>query len=124
MKNGVNKCIFLGTLGSDPETGTTSGGTKFARFSIACGWKSGQREGTEWIPIQAYGKLAEICEQYLRKGSRVYIEGGYHTNKWEDKQGNTRYSTSIIAKEMRMLSEDKKQEPEPKQDDFDDDIPF
>jgi single-strand DNA-binding protein len=105
---GVNKVILIGNLGSDPETRTTPSGTKVATFNLATneGWtgKDGTRqERTEWHRIVAWGKLADICEQYLRKGRQVYIEGRLTTRSWEDKQGGQRKTTEIVAQTMQML---------------------
>jgi single-strand DNA-binding protein len=139
---GVNKAIILGNLGKDPETRYMPDGKAVANFSIATSesWKdksTGQaQEKTEWHNITVYGKLAEICGEYLRKGSKVYVEGKLQTRKWQDKEGKDRYTTEIIANEMQMLDGkgDNKQEPRevPRAnqsnsapaDDFDDDIPF
>ena len=105
---GVNRVTLIGNLGSDPETRTTPSGTKVATFNLATneGWtgKDGTRqERTEWHRIVAWGKLADICEQYLRKGRQVYIEGRLTTRSWEDKQGGQRKTTEIVAQQMLML---------------------
>jgi single-strand DNA-binding protein len=105
---GVNKVTLIGNLGSDPETRTTPSGTKVATFNLATneGWtgKDGTRqERTEWHRIVAWGKLADICEQYLRKGRQVYIEGRLTTRSWEDKQGGQKKTTEIVAQTMLML---------------------
>jgi len=105
---GVNKVILIGNLGGDPELRTTPGGTSVATFTLATNetWndKDGQRqERTEWHRIVAWGRLAEICGQYLSKGRQVYIEGRLQTRSWEDKQGNQRKTTEVIAREMQML---------------------
>ena len=102
MSNDLNQCNFIGRLGQDPETKYTASGSAVTNISIACGWKSKDKEGTEWIRVTAFGKLAEIMAQYLNKGSQVYIQGRYKTDKY-DKNGETRYSTSIIADQMQML---------------------
>lgn len=104
----VNKCIFIGNLGRDPELRFMPDGTAACNFSIACteSWKdkSGEKkEVTEWVRISAFKKLAEICGEYLKKGSQVYIEGRMSTRKWTDKDGTEKYTTEIIANEMRML---------------------
>jgi len=104
----LNKAIILGNLGADPEQRTTQNGTTVSTFSVATTerWtgKDGQKqEQTEWHRIVAFGRLAEICGQYLSKGSRVYIEGRIQTRQWEDQSGNKRYTTEIVAKEMKML---------------------
>jgi len=104
MKNLV---ILIGNLGKDPEVKELQSG-KVCNFSIATTrkWKdkSGNKaEETEWHNVSAFGSLATICGHYLRKGSKVYIEGRIHTRKWEDKEGRTQYSTSIIAEDLKML---------------------
>ena len=104
----VNKVILIGNLGADPEMRYTQNGTAVANFRLATTetWKKeGEKdELTEWHRIVAFGRLAEICGEYLSKGSRVYIEGRIQTRKWEDRDGNPRYTTEIIAREMKMLS--------------------
>ena len=108
MAQGVNKAIILGNLGRDPELRYTQNGTAVANFSIATTerWndRDGQRqEHTEWHRVVAWGKLAEICGQYLTKGKQIYIEGSIRTRQWEDRDGNTRYTTEIRANNMLML---------------------
>jgi single-strand DNA-binding protein len=105
----LNKAILIGNLGADPEIRYTQSGTQVATFRIATTerWKGqdGQmQESTEWHRIVAYKRLAEICGEYLNKGSRVYIEGKIQTRKWQDQSGNDKYTTEIIAREMKMLS--------------------
>ena len=102
MANDLNHCTFIGRLGNDPEIRYTAGGDAVASISIACGWKGKDKEGVEWIPISAFGKLAEIMGQFLHKGSQVYISGRFKTDKYE-KDGQTRYSTKIVADRMQML---------------------
>ena len=125
----VNNCMFIGRLGRDPESRFTQSGKTVVNFSIACSEKRGGEEYTEWVPIVAWGKLAEICSQYLHKGSRVYIEGKLQTRKWQDNDGVDRYTTEIIAKEMKMLTgresggRDVAPEPGPPTN-FGDDVPF
>jgi single-strand DNA-binding protein len=109
MANSVNKVILVGRLGKDPEVKYTQGGTPVAKFTVATNevWKdqNGEKqERTEWHNIVAWTKLAEICGQYLNKGSRVYIEGRIQTRSWEDKDGNKRHITEIRADSMVMLS--------------------
>ena len=105
----VNKVILIGNLGKDPETRYMPSGDAVCNFSIATTetWKdktSGdKKEATEWHNIATFGKLAEICGQYLKKGSQVYIEGSLKTRKWQDKEGHDRYTTEIRADTMRML---------------------
>ena len=104
----VNKAILIGNLGGDPEVRYTQSGTAVANFSVATKekWKDkdGQlQEQTEWHKIVAFARLGEICGEYLSKGSKVYIEGRIQTRQWEDKDGNKRYTTEIVAREMKML---------------------
>ena len=103
MSNDLNRCEFIGRLGKDPETRYSPSGDAICNFSIAVGWKSKDKEGAEWVSISAFGKLAEICGQYLKKGSQVYIEGKMQTRKWTDKDGQERYTTEIKVHEMKML---------------------
>jgi len=109
MARGINKVILIGNLGADPETRAMPSGTTVANLRIATSesWRdkqSGeQQERTEWHRVALFGRLAEIAAEYLRKGSQVYIEGSLRTRKWQDKQGNERYSTEIIGNEMQML---------------------
>ncbi|VAW41069.1 Single-stranded DNA-binding protein [hydrothermal vent metagenome] len=104
----VNKAILIGNLGADPEVRYTQSGAAVANFNIATteAWvKDGNKEErTEWHRIVAFGRLGEICGEYLSKGSKVYIEGRIQTRQWDDKDGNKRYTTEIVAREMKMLS--------------------
>ncbi|MBM9602866.1 single-stranded DNA-binding protein [Desulfopila inferna] len=105
----VNKAILIGNLGADPEIRYTQSGTQVATFNIATTERFKDRDGnsqekTEWHRIVAWAKLAEICGEYLNKGSKVYIEGKIQTRKWQDQNGNDKYTTEIIAREMKMLS--------------------
>ncbi len=131
---GVNKVIIIGNLGNDPEVATTSGGKSIANFSIATSekWKGkdGQPvEKTEWHRCVAFDKLADICSQYLKKGSKVFVEGKLQTDKYQ-KDGVDMYSTKIIVGSMQMLdSRDGEAKPAKAQkavdDDFtNDEIPF
>lgn len=155
MANDLNLCQFIGRLGRDPEVRHTPSGDAVATFSIACGstWKdknSGEKkESTEWVNIVAWRKLGEICGEYLKKGAQVYISGKMQTRKWQDKEGNDRYTTEVIAESMQMLGGKREGsgDPAPREsngggsnrapeqraapkkpsgnfDDFDDDIPF
>lgn len=105
----INKVILVGRLGKDPEIRSTPGGNTLAKFSLATDErftdKSGEKQDrTEWHNIVVWGKLAEICGQYLRKGKLVYIEGSIRTDSWDDKEsGQKRYRTEIIANTMKML---------------------
>jgi single-strand DNA-binding protein len=107
MARGVNKVILIGNLGKDPEMRYTQSGTAVANFTLATtdSWtKDGEtNERTEWHNIVAWARLAEICGQYLTKGRQVYIEGRIQTRKWEDRDGNTRYTTEVVAQNMQML---------------------
>jgi single-strand DNA-binding protein len=141
----LNQAQIIGNLGRDPETRYLPSGEAVCNFSVATTerWKSktgDQQESTEWHRINAFGKLAEICSQYLAKGSLVFVQGKITTRKWTDKDGVERYSTEIRAENMKMLggkSDRPEQEkplnqPAPKAaskagsgfDDMDDDIPF
>lgn len=153
MARGVNKCIFIGNLGADPETRYTPSGTAVTNIRIAVSesWKdrqSGeQQERTEWVRVVGFNRLAEIMGEYLQKGSQVYVEGRMQTRKWQDQQGNDRYTTEIVANDMQMLGGrggggagggapsgggggaqrvggDQQGSGPPPADDFDDDIPF
>ena len=104
----INLVILLGNLGADPEVRQLQNGGSVANFNMATtvqwtGKDEQKNEKTEWHRIVAYDRLGEICGQYLRKGSRVYIEGRVQTRQWLDRDGNKRYTTEIIAKEMKML---------------------
>lgn len=104
----VNKVILVGNLGRDPEMRYTQSGAAVANFSIATNEVRNNREGqreerTEWHRVVAFGKLADICGQYLRKGKQVYIEGRLQTREWQDREGNKRYTTEIVASTMTML---------------------
>ena len=105
----VNKVILIGNLGADPEVRYSQNGTAVANFRIATTetWRKqdgSKEEQTEWHKIVAFGKLGEICGEYLSKGSKVFIEGRLQTRKWENKEGVTQYTTEIVAREMKMLS--------------------
>ncbi len=106
---GVNKVIIIGNLGRDPEIKYTQGNVPVANFSVATteSWKDKQsgewNEKTEWHRVVAWRFLAERAERFLRKGKQVYVEGRLETRKWEDRDGNTRYTTEIIAREMQLL---------------------
>lgn len=109
MGASLNRWTGIGNLGQDPEVRSTPGGKQVANFRLACSesWKdqSGQKqERVEWINVVAWGKLAEIAQKYLRKGSQVYIEGKIQTRAWDDKStGAKRYTTEILADEIKML---------------------
>lgn len=109
MARGINKVILVGNLGADPESRTTPGGLTVTNIRVATTEKRKDRqsgdliEETEWHRIVMFDRLAEVAREYLRKGSQVYIEGQIRTNKWQDKDGNDRYTTEIIARDMQML---------------------
>jgi single-strand DNA-binding protein len=150
MARGVNKVILVGNLGKDPEVRYMPSGNAVANVTLATtdSWKDKQtgekQERTEWHNVVFYSRLAEIVGEYLKKGSQVYVEGRLQTRKWQDKNGNDRYTTEIIASDMQMLgsrggsagySGDRapaqQQAPAPaaaaagsSAPDFDDDIPF
>lgn len=141
MARGINKVIIVGSLGNDPETRSFPDGGAVTNISVATSekWKDKQtgadKEATEWHKVVFNGRLAEITAQYLKKGSKVYIEGKLKTRKWQDKQsGQDRYSTEIVAREMQMLdsrqdNQSYQQAPQPQQQqkqapEFDDDIPW
>jgi single-strand DNA-binding protein len=111
----LNRVQLIGRLGKDPESRFIPSGQKVAHFSVAVSnrWKKDgeAKESTEWINVDAWGKLAQTCEQYLRKGSLVYVDGRLRTDKYEDKAGVTRYSTKVVASEMQMLDRKPSQEP-------------
>ena len=142
--SGVNKAIIVGNLGADPDLKYAASGAAVANISVATSeqWKDkntgNKQEHTEWHRVVFFGKLAEIVGEYLRKGSKVYVEGRLQTRKWQGQDGVDRYSTEIVAKEMQMLdskgSSSGGQQSQPSGGgappmsesggDFDDDIPF
>ncbi len=150
MARGVNKAIIVGNVGSDPEVRYMPSGSAVAEVSVATSeqWKDKQsgekQERTEWHKVTFFGRLAEVVGEYVRKGSQIYVEGSIRTEKWQDKQGQDRYTTKIIANEMQMLGgrtggstsfqqdapSQARSQPAPaaapagSSADFDDDIPF
>ena len=108
-RSGINKVILVGNLGKDPDMRYTAGGDAVANLSIATSesWNDNQtgekKEKTEWHRVVFFRRIAEVCGEYLKKGSSVYIEGSLRTRDWEDDQGNKRYTTEIIGREMQML---------------------
>lgn len=149
MARGVNKVILIGNLGNDPETKYLPSGNAVTNITIATSesWKDKntgqQQERTEWHRVVFFNRLAEIAGEYLRKGSKVYIEGQLRTRKWQDQSGQDRYTTEIVASELQMLDSrgDNPPAPKPQQNrqpapqqqsgnaqpappEFDDDIPF
>ena len=109
MARGVNKVILIGNLGADPEVRYTTSGGAVANLRLATTdqWRDKQtgenREQTEWHRVVMFGRLGEIAGEYLKKGSKVYVEGAIRTRKWQDRDGNDRYTTEIVANEMQML---------------------
>jgi single-strand DNA-binding protein len=109
MSRGINKVILIGNLGADPDIRSMPSGMTVANIRVATSesWKDKQtgenKERTEWHNVAMFGRLGEIAGDYLRKGSKVYLEGKLSTRKWQDKQGNDRYTTEIVASEMQML---------------------
>ena len=108
MARGVNKVILIGNLGQDPELRYTGSGTAVCNIRLATNESYKDQDGqlvekTEWHSVVAWSRLAEICGEYLKKGSRVYFEGSLQTRSWEDRDGNTRYTTEVKAREMMML---------------------
>ena len=147
MARGINKVILVGNLGADPETRYMPSGSAVTNIRVATteSWKDkdtgDQQERTEWHSVAFFGRLAEIVAEYLRKGSQVYIEGKLRTRKWQDKEGNDRWSTEVVANEMQMLggrpgsnapaqapapaaAQVGADAPQPPPGDLDDDIPF
>ncbi len=153
MARGVNKVILLGNIGQDPQSRAMPSGKAVVNLRVATSkqWRDKQtgenKEATEWHTVVMFDRLAEIAAEYLRKGSQVYIEGELRTRKWQDKEGQDRYSTEIVANEMQMLGsrggaaggsgggqdrgESRSSAPAASagaggggRDDFDDDIPF
>jgi len=111
----LNRVQLIGRLGRDPESKFTSSGKKVAHFSIAVSqrWKTGgeAKEFTEWVNIEAWGRLGEVCQEYLTKGSLVYLEGRLKTEKYEDKGGDTKYFTKVVALTLQFLDKKEKEEP-------------
>lgn len=146
MARGVNKVIAIGNLGQDPETRYVPSGAAVTNFSIACTetWKDKQtgeqKERTEWINVEVWGRIAEACAEYLRKGSQCYVEGKLQTDSWDDKDtGQKRYRTKVRADTVQFLSGggNRNERASDRQDqdgmpprgstsqpEFDDDIPF
>jgi len=110
MARGINKVILIGNLGADPEVKYTGGGSAVANLRIATteSWKDRntgeQVDRTEWHSVVLFGRTAEVAGEYLRKGSQIYIEGRLQTRKWQDKEGQERFTTEVVGNEMQMLS--------------------
>ena len=141
---GINKVIIVGNLGADPDSRAMPSGNAVTNISVATSesWndrETGEKqEKTEWHRVVFFNRLAEIAAQYLKKGSQVYVEGKLQTRKWEDKEGNERWTTEVVANQMQMLgdrmsndmsndnasSSQSSSDNDFSTDDFDDDIPF
>ena len=139
MSNGLNKVLIIGNLGADPEIKYTQAGSPVANLSVATSerWKDKntgeQKEQVEWHRVVIFGRLAEIAEQYLKKGSKIFVEGKLQTRDWEDSEGKKRYTTEVIAREMTMLdskgdsmesSSSASSSSKPDNDKTEEDIPF
>ncbi len=111
----LNRVQLIGRLGKDPESKFTPTGKKVAQFSLAVTqrWKTGgeSKEYTEWVNIEAWGRLGEVCQEYLKKGSLIYLEGRLKTEKYEDKAGETKYFTKVVALNLQFLDKKEKEEP-------------
>lgn len=105
----LNMCQFIGRLVKDPEVRYSSEGTAMCSLTLACGWKSKAKEGTEFVRIVAYQRLAEIIGEYMKKGSQMYVAGRMTTRSY-DKDGEKRYSTEIVATDMQMLGHSRNSE--------------
>ena len=144
MARGINKVIIVGNLGADPDSRAMPSGNAVTNISVATSesWndrETGEKqEKTEWHRVVFFNRLAEIASQYLKKGSQVYVEGKLQTRKWEDKEGNERWTTEVVANQMQMLgdrmsndmsndnasSSQSSSDNDFSTDEFDDDIPF
>ena len=111
----LNRVQLIGRLGKDPESKFTPTGKKVSHFSLAVSqrWKTGgeSKEYTEWVNIEAWGRLGEVCQEYLKKGSLVYLEGRLKTDKYEAKEGDTKYFTKVVALTLQFLDKKEKEEP-------------
>lgn len=110
----LNRCQFIGNVGVTPEVKGTQDAGKIAKFRIACTERRNGRDGqtievTEWVPIVAWGKLADIAERYVEKGAQVFVEGRLRTREWTDQNGNKRYTTEIVADNIQLLGKPAKQ---------------
>ena len=108
MSRGVNKTVHIGNLGQEPQLRYTDSGTAVCNMRLAVNESYENSDGervdkTEWINVVAWGRLGEVCNEYLDKGSQVYFEGSLQTRSWEDRDGNTRYTTEVKAREMMFL---------------------
>jgi len=125
----LNKVQLIGRLGADPEPRYMPSGSAVTNLRIATSetWKDKQtgdkQERTEWHSVAFFGRLAEVAAEYLRKGSQCYVEGKLRTRKWQDRDGNDRYTTEIVANELVMLGGKRSEQPQ-QAEDFGDDVPF
>jgi single-strand DNA-binding protein len=137
MARGINKAILVGNLGADPETRYMESGAAVSNLRLATSraWKDKQsgelKEETEWHRVTCFGRLGEVAGEYLHKGSKIYIEGRIQTRKWQDNDGNDRWTTEIVANELQMLDRRSGESsggtppmPKPQQEGLDDEIPF
>ena len=131
MSRGLNKVLLIGRLGHDPEMRYTPSGKPLTKFQIAVNrsWTSSDNEKkteTEWFTVVSWGKLAEICNQYLTKGKQVYLEGRLHTRHWKDDEGSNHSAVEVIAQEMVMLGDpsDEGESDQPVQTPPEDEYPF
>lgn len=122
MANDLNQCNFIGRTGQDPEIRYAQSGTAIANFSIAVGYKYQDNESTEWVRVVAFGKLAEIIGEYVSKGKQLFVSGRMQTRSWDDKEGNKRYTTEIVANTIQFLGD--KNARKTVQDDSGEPIPF
>lgn len=133
MSNDLNMCQFIGRLVDTPEL-RQAGQTAICNFTIACGWKTKDKEGTEYIRCVAYSRLAEVIAEYMVKGQQMYVSGRQTTRKYDDAKGVTKYSTEVIADRMQMLAKPQGQQAEARPvqvakassriEDIEDSIPF
>ena len=141
MSKDLNQCNFIGRLGRDPEHTVTKTGLDISKFSIACGDDYKDKQGnkveqTNWINVVAMGGLAKVCNEWLKKGSQIFVSGKQVTKKWQAQDGTDRYTTEILANDLQMLGGKSEsggfgstQKPQAKQeasnfDDFDSEVPF
>lgn len=124
MARGINKVILIGNIGTEPEVRYMPSGAAVTTLSLATSetWKDKQsgekQERTEWHRVVCFNRLGEIAGEYVKKGSRIYIEGSLRTRKWQDAQGQDRYTTEIVANDMQLLDSRNQQTPSPSQDDY------
>jgi len=110
MGSDLNQCNFIGRAGRDPETRFSASGMEVTNFSLAVGYKYKELESTEWINVVCFGRLASLVSQYVQKGKQLFVSGRMQTDKWQDKSGNDRYTTKIIADKVQFLGSSDKPE--------------